>query len=318
MPVYYDTARRRWRYEFDRYVEGRRQRTTKLLPKPWTRREADAYAAEQDARLYAIATGAIKPKRLISEAIHLYLIEHAPGLKSAPIIERELVACADAYMGCTIDQLPDVAREYATRQSGLLQPATIRNRLAYIRAACRWAWKHHGIADHDPAERMVMPKVRNERHAYIDRAAMLRIARAMTNRAARAVALVAFYSGMRLGEVLRAAPTDRGWLIEDTKNGDRRLVPIHPRVAHLSTNWPPACSARTAHKRFTAAAQAMGFDDLRFHDLRHSAASEMINAGVDLYTVGAVLGHRAAASTKRYSHLTTDTLAKALWSIGKR
>jgi integrase len=165
---------------------------------------------------------------------------------------------------------------------------------------------------------MALPKVRNERHAYIGRTDMLRIARAMTNRSARAMALVAFYSGMRLGEVLRAVPTDRGWLIDDTKNGDRRLVPIHPRVAHFVHNWPPACSPRTAHKRFTAAAQLLGFDDLHFHDLRHSAASEMINAGVDLYTVGAVLGHRAAASTKRYSHLTTDTLAKALRSIGSK
>ncbi|KXJ63044.1 hypothetical protein AXY46_03230 [Achromobacter xylosoxidans] len=37
---------------------------------------------------------------------------------------------------------------------------------------------------------------------------------------------------------------------------------------------------------------------LRFHDLRHSAASEMINVNkVDLYTTGAVLGHKSAAST---------------------
>ncbi|HET7864014.1 MAG TPA: site-specific integrase [Burkholderiaceae bacterium] len=140
----------------------------------------------------------------------------------------------------------------------------------------------------------------------------------MTNRDARAVALVAFYSGMRLGEVLRAEPTDRGWLLEDTKNGDRRLMPIHPKVAHLARRWPPVCSSRTAHKRFTAAAHLAGFHDLRFHDLRHSAASEMVNAGVDLYSVGAVLGHKAPASTKRYAHLANDTLAKALGKIGRK
>ena len=44
----------------------------------------------------------------------------------------------------------------------------------------------------------------------------------------------------------------------------------------------------------------------------------MINAGVDLYTVGQVLGHRDARSTQRYSHLTHDTLANAIGKIGQR
>jgi site-specific recombinase XerD len=39
---------------------------------------------------------------------------------------------------------------------------------------------------------------------------------------------------------------------------------------------------------------------------------------VDLYTVGAVLGHRDARSTKRYSRLNTDTLAAAVSKIGAK
>lgn len=57
---------------------------------------------------------------------------------------------------------------------------------------------------------------------------------------------------------------------------------------------------------------------VHFHDLRHSSASEMINAGVSLFTVGRVLGHRSAQSTARYSHLTHDTLADAVGKIGRR
>lgn len=44
----------------------------------------------------------------------------------------------------------------------------------------------------------------------------------------------------------------------------------------------------------------------------------MINAGVVLYTVGGVLGHKGAASTKRYNHLATETLAAAVATIGKK
>jgi site-specific recombinase XerD len=55
---------------------------------------------------------------------------------------------------------------------------------------------------------------------------------------------------------------------------------------------------------------------VRFHDLRHAAASEMVNSGVDLLTVGKVLGHKDLASTKRYSHLLSDRLAEAVRTIG--
>ena len=54
-----------------------------------------------------------------------------------------------------------------------------------------------------------------------------------------------------------------------------------------------------------------GLSDLHLHDLRHSAASFMINAGIDLYTVGKMIGHVSVASTTRYSHLANDTLMAA-------
>ncbi|MCP2518355.1 hypothetical protein M5J07_25725 [Achromobacter mucicolens] len=44
----------------------------------------------------------------------------------------------------------------------------------------------------------------------------------------------------------------------------------------------------------------------------------MINAKVDLYSVGAVLGHKSAASTKRYAHLATEAIKTAHSQIGKK
>lgn len=67
-----------------------------------------------------------------------------------------------------------------------------------------------------------------------------------------------------------------------------------------------------------AGARAAGYSHARLHDLRHSTASEIINAGVDLYTAGGVLGHKSAVSTKRYSHLATKTLKSAVALVGKK
>jgi site-specific recombinase XerD len=44
----------------------------------------------------------------------------------------------------------------------------------------------------------------------------------------------------------------------------------------------------------------------------------MVNAGVDLYTVGGVLGHKSAVSTARYAHLAAHTLGDAVGKIGAR
>ena len=52
--------------------------------------------------------------------------------------------------------------------------------------------------------------------------------------------------------------------------------------------------------------------------LRHSTAIEMINAGIALNTVGEVLGHRSAASTRRYAHLQTAALKGALATVGRK
>jgi site-specific recombinase XerD len=51
---------------------------------------------------------------------------------------------------------------------------------------------------------------------------------------------------------------------------------------------------------------------LRIHDLRRSAASIMVNGGVDLFAVGKVLGHPSYQSTQRYSHLANETLLAAV------
>ena len=44
----------------------------------------------------------------------------------------------------------------------------------------------------------------------------------------------------------------------------------------------------------------------------------MINAGVDLYSMCGVLGHKSAVSTKRYSHLATDNAESAVSLVGKK
>jgi integrase len=102
----------------------------------------------------------------------------------------------------------------------------------------------------------------------------------------------------------------------DTKNGSPRIVPIHPRIRAAAL--VPVPPDGQLWYWWSLARERAGMRHVTLHDLRHSAASEMINAGVDLGTVGAVLGHRSAASTKRYSHWAVARLAGAVGKIGRK
>lgn len=313
-----------WLYQFDRVIAGSRQRANRLLPPGWSKKQADEFDRVETARLYALATGVTKSQPLIDDAVLLYLQQHAPNLKNFTDLKAALELCHPYYSGKPMTALADIARKYIKDHEGVLSGGTIRNRLAYLRAACRWAWKTHNMGEHDPAERMVLPKPGKPRRMYFDRADMLRIARAMHYQPSRAVFRAAFYTGMRLSEVLRSQAVQTvsglGLGIIDSKNGTPHIVPVNPRIAHLvrSKQWPPAVHKSTVSHHTKLAMKAQGLGEYRFHDSRHSSASQMIQQGVSLNTVGDVLNHKSPASTKIYAHLATQQLADAVNLIGRR
>jgi len=312
-------GRRRFAFEFSRRIGGRRVRARKLLPAAWSRSQADAYDRQESARLYAIATGLERQRYTIDQAVARYLDERAVNLKDGHGIATELALISDYYIGRPIETLADVCAQYThDHRSGerRLAPATIRNRLRYLTSACRWGWKHHKMAEHDPAAAVVMPAVSNERQVYIDRRQMLQLSRACNHWQARAAIRIAFYSGMRIGELRRAEVDGNEFVLHDTKNGEPRRIPIHPKIrCCIGYEWP---AYETLRYHFRKACAAVGIHNLKVHDLRHSAASAMLNAGVPLYTVGAVLGHKSNASTRRYAHHSTASLRDAVGRIGKR
>jgi integrase len=63
---------------------------------------------------------------------------------------------------------------------------------------------------------------------------------------------------------------------------------------------------------------AAGLADVRMHDLRHSFASVGAAGGLSLPIIGALLGHKHAATTARYSHLSADPLRAANDAVGAR
>ena len=69
---------------------------------------------------------------------------------------------------------------------------------------------------------------------------------------------------------------------------------------------------------FKRATRKAGIESLRFHDLRHDFASNLVQAGIDIYTVKELLGHKDLRMTVRYCHLAPENLRDAVRVLDKR
>jgi integrase len=74
----------------------------------------------------------------------------------------------------------------------------------------------------------------------------------------------------------------------------------------LATELGQPIDPRNDVRAFKRLCRAAGVPERRLHDLRHSAATALLLADVDLATAGAVLGHSRVEMTARYTHVVAD------------
>lgn len=150
------------------------------------------------------------------------------------------------------------------------------------------------------------------------------------------IVLFLLYTGARKREVLDAKWADidleqKSWRIPKTKSGKIRHIPLSTHAISVLTavkkQWGKQaftfifpnektglpfnnffCSWDSARKR-------AGLSYLRVHDLRHSFASFLVNAGRSLYEVQEILGHADIRTTSRYAHLSRDRLQQAVEAV---
>ena len=98
-----------------------------------------------------------------------------------------------------------------------------------------------------------------------------------------------------------------------TKNGDPRDVPLNgtavsalEQLREESEGNLVFPNAESPRGWFLAAVERAELKSYTWHCNRHTFASRLVMAGVDLHTVGELLGHRTAQMTKRYAHLSVN------------
>ena len=135
---------------------------------------------------------------------------------------------------------------------------------------------------------------------------------------------LALNTGLRQGEQYGLTWNDvdlerRILTVPRSKNGEKRHIPLNDAaLAALITakqyaNEGPAVfwnrygeRLQTPRQWFEESVQKAGIKNFRWHDLRHTFASKLVMAGVDLRTVQHLMGHKTIGMTVRYAHLAPE------------
>lgn len=293
-----------WGYSF-----GWKGQTYRRSSRRWSRRDAQEIEAKLLRDLHAYELGR-KPERSFAEGVEKYLSDELPRMKERTRAEalKNICYIEPDLEGRYLSEAKDVAANIRKRFQALA-PATVNRRLQIVNRIVNLAFKEWGWLD-KPIPIPMLPEQGRER--FLTRAEVEKLAKACP-KSGDLIRLLA-YTGIRKSQALSLTPEQvKGGYIHlgrEGKTGKPQLVPIHPRVRSIVKRLPLPVTLGILNKEWYAAIEATGIK-ARIHDLRHTTASWMLQAGADLIHVRDMLGHSSVAVTQRYAHLGAKHLKAA-------
>ncbi len=336
MSLWFDRSKSRYRIRIRRKGHAP---VAETLPAGITKGQAEERHRIVSREFFDQAKLGKRASHTLADALNRLIAEALPP-KHPENVKSDIRALLPFVDGQALEDLPAVADNYrrsARRQSRRKKPtpeqlaalpplrsATINRRLAVLRhvghlAFTEWHWVDRPLTVKLLAED-------NERQVYYTTAQVPRLVRKCKLQDTRDMVIIAAYSGLAESKIqnldpaaqVLTVPDERGRPVKvidagTRKNGARIYVPVHPRIRAAITRAPfNRYGMRWLYRDYKRAAAAIGMPHATFHDLRHTAASWLINAGVDLETIADILGHRDIRTTRRYAHLLVGAKRRAI------
>ena len=236
-----------------------------------------------------------------------------------------------------IDLDTRIVEQWQSKQIGKNKPATINRRLACLKhmvnKGVQW-----NMATEETLKQVREVKLLEENNKRL-RFLSVEESQELINCCEthlKPIVITALNTGMRKGEILNLkwdhVDLSSGFILLDegiTKTGQRREIPINTTLEYLFNEIPRERESiyvftgengkpyKSNKRSFGTALKKAGIQDFRFHDLRHTFASQLIMAGVDISTVRELLGHKSLKMTMRYAHLAPGHKRKAVITLDK-
>ncbi len=253
------------------------------------------------------------------DMVEKYLQEHAK--QRDPRTAKILLP---AFSGYTLSQITTKRiAEYRVMRLKNVKPATVYQELALMRrmfnvAIKEWEW----LRDNPVSRLSFSVGGRNARDRWLTLEEEQRLLSVATNPEwLRNLLIVALHTGMRRGEILSLKWQDVDFkrktiIVVKSKNNEKRTIPMSNtvygilnsiKVRDISGRIFPI-SGSSLRQAFDKTIVKAALEDFRFHDLRHTFATRLIQNRVDLYTVKELLGHKTIKMTERYAHHYPESL----------
>ena len=208
-------------------------------------------------------------------------------------------------------------------------PGTVVRELAYLSSIINHGRREWGIHANNPValvRKPTQPKGRERVLSLVERERLL-VELQPTGRRNTwmpTVVILALETAMRRSELLALRWGNinlerRTATLQMTKNGESRIVPLSTTAIQTLTSMPksvcgavfPITSCALA-ANFNNAVERAKLPDLHFHDLRHTAITNMANKLPNLIELAAVSGHKSLKMLQRYYHPDVEDLARKL------
>ena len=319
-------------YYIDYYVDGKRVRRKVGKSKTLAGKALEARKGDIVRREYKIPLK--KAKILFEEFARIYLNYVKGYKKSARSDGTSIRNMMPYFKGKRLEAIHTFAIEtFKIKRRKEVKPASVNRELACLKHMYNLAIKW-GYADSNPVREVKLFRENNERLRYLSAEEEEALIEACAPHL-RPIIIVALNTGMRKGEIfgIQWKSVDfrnRTIRIEKSKNNESRIIPMNELVyevlreqrklnkkeyVFVNKNGKPYTDVKHS---FTSALKRAGIRDFRFHDLRHTFASNLVMSGADIVTVKELLGHKSIKMTMRYSHLSQQHKKEVVERLTKK
>lgn len=261
----------------------------------------------------------------VADAFALYRAHARGGRTEALYLDRLEPVLADVKLADVTNAMIDALVTQPRLAQGL-SPAAVRRELTALQSALNHA---RGYDLTDRTFRLPKPRGDRARLRWLTREEAARFLDACRPHF-RHFPHFLLHTGLRLSEAIAADAADLDGdvlRVRSRKGPDaverERSVPLHPALvvdrsggALLKRPGGARYHRAAVYDQWNHARHRSGLLDVTPHVMRHTFASHLVMAGVDLRTVAELLGHRTMAMVQRYAHLDTRHLQQAVARLG--
>ena len=232
----------------------------------------------------------------------------------------------------------------ATKSHLLRSGATVNRYMASLSIVLSKAYKEWEWIEENPMLKVSKNKETRGRTRHLDQDEQSRLLQAClqcSNPLIYMLVVLALSTGARYGELLNLKwenikfedkTKEVKLCFMHTKNGEIRTVTVnalayellkeHSKVRKINTKYvfarPDGKKPTDLRFQWEKALEMADIKDFRFHDLRHTTASNLAMNGAGLRDLAEILGHKTLQMVQRYSHLTEQYSTKILRELNEK